>query len=97
MTPSAESIRDAATRRGLACTDGSRLPGGDALDPATPVLVSGIVDFTAEYRLHVLDGEVRGACRHAENGRLALAEADASARAALSPHDRAFARPDGGS
>jgi hypothetical protein len=47
--------------------DGSRLP--DTLDAATPVLVSGVVEFAAEYRLFVLDGEVRAGSRYAVYGR----------------------------
>ncbi|MFD7630559.1 ATP-grasp domain-containing protein [Streptomyces sp. NPDC059851] len=47
--------------------DGSRLP--DGLDGATPVLVSSVVEFAAEYRLFVLDGEVRAGSRYAVYGR----------------------------
>ncbi|MCD0484344.1 ATP-grasp domain-containing protein [Streptacidiphilus sp. ASG 303] len=46
-------------------TDGSRLPGPDALDDDLPVLVSDIVRFVREYRLLVLDGAVRTASRYA--------------------------------
>ncbi|WP_245730479.1 ATP-grasp domain-containing protein [Micromonospora pallida] len=53
-------------------TDGSRLPGPDAVDRQTPVLVSDIVDFTAEYRLHLLDGGVHAGSQYAEHGRLCL-------------------------
>ncbi|MEW2414736.1 ATP-grasp domain-containing protein [Streptomyces sp. NPDC046866] len=48
--------------------DGTRLPG--TLDPATPVLVSGVVEFAAEYRLFVLDGEAVAGSRYAVYGRL---------------------------
>lgn len=60
-------------------TDGSKLPGSDAVAARTPVLVSDIVDFTTEHRLHILDGEIHGASRYAEHGRLSLAGADPSA------------------
>ncbi|SCE92355.1 protein of unknown function (DUF4343) [Micromonospora saelicesensis] len=53
-------------------TDGSRLPGPDAVDRQTPVLVSDIVDFTAEYRLHLLDGVVHTGSQYAAHGRLHL-------------------------
>ncbi|MEV5505310.1 ATP-grasp domain-containing protein [Streptomyces orinoci] len=52
-------------------TDGSRLPGPDAVDPRTPVLVGDVAEFTAEYRLHVLDGRVHTGARYAQHGRLA--------------------------
>ncbi|MEU6864233.1 ATP-grasp domain-containing protein [Streptomyces sp. NPDC046876] len=48
--------------------DGTRLPG--TLDGATPVLVSGVVEFAAEYRLFVLDGEAVAGSRYAVHGRL---------------------------
>ncbi|MFI9723295.1 ATP-grasp domain-containing protein [Streptomyces sp. NPDC052396] len=51
--------------------DGSRLPGPDAVEPDTLVLVSDVVEFTAEYRLHLLDGRVHTGSRYAEHGRLA--------------------------
>ncbi|MBO0654159.1 ATP-grasp domain-containing protein [Streptomyces triculaminicus] len=57
--------------RAMVYADGSRLPGPDAVDRHTPVLVSDVVEFTAEYRLHVLDGAVRTGGRYAEGGRLA--------------------------
>lgn len=53
-------------------TDGSRLPGPDAVDRRTPVLISDIVDFAAEYRLHLLDGTVHAGSQYAEQGRLRL-------------------------
>ncbi|WP_331743261.1 ATP-grasp domain-containing protein (plasmid) [Streptomyces sp. NBC_00868] len=49
-------------------TDGSRLPS--ALDPATPVLLSDVVTFAAEYRLFLLDGRIAAASRYAVFGRL---------------------------
>ncbi|WP_326561873.1 ATP-grasp domain-containing protein [Micromonospora sp. NBC_01796] len=58
--------------RAMIYTDGSRLPGPDAIDRQTPVLVSDIVDFAAEYRLHLLDGAVHTASQYAEQGRLRL-------------------------
>ncbi|PWI41941.1 ATP-grasp domain-containing protein [Streptomyces sp. ICBB 8177] len=51
-------------------TDGSRLPGPDAVDPSTPVLVSDLVEFTTEYRLYLLNGSVHTGSRYAEQGRL---------------------------
>ncbi|MFG1648923.1 ATP-grasp domain-containing protein [Micromonospora sp. NPDC049275] len=62
-------------------TDGSRLPGPDAVDRRTPVLVSDIVGFTAEYRLHLLDGTVHAASQYAEQGRLRLGPPSADALA----------------
>jgi hypothetical protein len=50
--------------------DGTRLPGPDKLPGQTPVQVSEIVTFAREYRLFVLDGEVRTASRYAVFGRL---------------------------
>ncbi|MFE3329224.1 ATP-grasp domain-containing protein [Streptomyces sp. NPDC059176] len=49
-------------------TDGSRL--SCAVDPATPVLLSEVVTFTAEYRLFLLDGRIATASRYAVFGRL---------------------------
>ncbi|MGW6414138.1 ATP-grasp domain-containing protein [Streptomyces sp. NPDC055055] len=48
--------------------DGSRLP--DGLDPATPVLLSEVVTFAAEYRLFLLDGQIATGSRYAVFGRL---------------------------
>ncbi|MEU9113876.1 ATP-grasp domain-containing protein [Streptomyces sp. NPDC048483] len=48
-------------------TDGERLPPAA---PQTPVLVSGIVSFAAEYRLFLLDGALAAATRYAVHGRL---------------------------
>ncbi|MFG3303330.1 ATP-grasp domain-containing protein [Micromonospora chersina] len=53
-------------------TDGSRLPGPDAVERQAPVLVSDIVDFTAEYRLYLLDGAVYAGSQYAEHGRIHL-------------------------
>ncbi|MDW4906413.1 ATP-grasp domain-containing protein [Streptomyces sp. ADMS] len=50
--------------------DGSRLPGPDAVDDGTPVLVSDIVTFTVEYRLFLLDGDVRTGSRYLTDGEL---------------------------
>ncbi|MCW2815909.1 MAG: hypothetical protein JWN84_3364 [Nocardioides sp.] len=49
--------------------DGTRLPGPDAVDPATLVLVSDVVAYVSEVRLHVLDGEVHAASQYAQDGR----------------------------
>jgi hypothetical protein len=57
--------------------DGSRLPGNDRYPASTPVLVSEIVTFLAEYRLFVLDGAVHAASRYATHGRLDPAPLDA--------------------
>ncbi|MFJ3881617.1 ATP-grasp domain-containing protein [Streptomyces sp. NPDC090077] len=59
--------------------DGTALPGG--LDGSTPVLVSGVVDFTTEYRLFVLDGEAVTGSRYAVHGHLDPAPLDADGRA----------------
>jgi hypothetical protein len=56
--------------------DGSRLPAGDALAASTPVLVSEIVTFVAEYRLFVLDATVHAVSRYATFGRLNVAPLD---------------------
>jgi hypothetical protein len=52
--------------------DGTQLPGPDAADPDTTVLISDAVAFRSEYRLFVLDGEVRAASRYAVDGVLAV-------------------------
>ncbi|MCX5213983.1 ATP-grasp domain-containing protein [Kitasatospora sp. NBC_00240] len=57
--------------------DGSGLPGPDALDDDTLVLVSDIVAFAREYRLFVLDGAVHAASRYAVDGALSVAPLDA--------------------
>ncbi|GAA2751565.1 ATP-grasp domain-containing protein [Kitasatospora cinereorecta] len=56
--------------------DGSALPGPDVLDDDTPVLVSEVVRFAREYRLFVLDGQVRTASRYAVDGDLDMAAED---------------------
>ncbi|MEU5208396.1 ATP-grasp domain-containing protein [Streptomyces sp. NPDC020742] len=58
------------TIRAMAYADGSRLPGPDAVDPDTVVLVSDIVPFTVEHRLYVLDRQVCTGSRYAEDGLL---------------------------
>ncbi|MFF0446245.1 ATP-grasp domain-containing protein [Streptomyces sp. NPDC004609] len=52
-------------------TTGRDLPReGERIGPGTPVLISEVVEFTAEYRLFVLDGEVVTGSRYAVYGRL---------------------------
>jgi hypothetical protein len=59
--------------RAMVYADGSRLPGPDEVDAATTmVLVSDVVEFSAEYRLYLLDGAVHTGSRYAEDGRLSL-------------------------
>lgn len=58
--------------KALVYTDGSRLPGPDQVDPWTAVLVSDVVEFAVEYRLHLLDGAVRTGSRYAKEGQLSL-------------------------
>ncbi|MER7585104.1 ATP-grasp domain-containing protein [Kitasatospora sp. NPDC097691] len=53
--------------------DGGALPGPEVLDADTPVLVSEVVRFGAEYRLFVLDGAVRAGSRYAVDGELSVA------------------------
>ncbi|MET7756692.1 ATP-grasp domain-containing protein [Streptomyces sp. NPDC005389] len=48
--------------------DGSGLSSD--LDPATPVLLSDVVTFAAEYRLFLLDGQIAAGSRYAVFGRL---------------------------
>jgi len=60
--------------------DGSGLPGPDAVDDDTPVLVSDIVAFAVEYRLFLLDGEVRTGSRYFTRGELDLAPLDQDPR-----------------
>jgi len=60
--------------------DGSGLPGPDALDDDTPVLVSEVVAFHREYRLFVLDGAVHAASRYAVHGELDVAPLDQNPR-----------------
>ncbi|WP_327130644.1 ATP-grasp domain-containing protein [Streptomyces sp. NBC_01343] len=59
--------------------EGSALPA--ALADTTPVLVSEVVEFAAEYRLFVLDGEAAAGSRYAVYGRPDPAPLDAHARA----------------
>ncbi|MFH8869827.1 ATP-grasp domain-containing protein [Streptomyces griseus] len=65
----------------LVYADGSRLPGPDAVDPETVVLVSDVMTFADEYRLHLLDGTVHAAGQYAESGRLRLGPAGGDALA----------------
>jgi hypothetical protein len=67
--------------RAMIYTDGSRLPGSDALDPSTEVLVSDIVEFSTECRLFLLDGAVHAASRYAVDGRLDLGPVEPDALA----------------
>ncbi|RAJ40107.1 uncharacterized protein DUF4343 [Kitasatospora sp. SolWspMP-SS2h] len=53
--------------------DGRGLPGPELLDGGTPVLVSEVLRFEAEFRLFVLDGAVRAASRYALGGELSIA------------------------
>lgn len=62
-------------------SDGTRLPGPDAVDADTVVLVSNLIDFISEHRLFVLDGQVHAASQYAEDGRLHIADAPADALA----------------
>jgi hypothetical protein len=55
--------------------EGGHLPGPDAVDADTPVLLSDPVRFTAEFRLHVLDGRIVAASQYAIDGDLAVAPA----------------------
>ncbi|MER5888425.1 ATP-grasp domain-containing protein [Streptomyces sp. NPDC001941] len=75
--------------------DGSGLPGPDAADDATPVLVSEVVAFSVEYRLFLLDGEVATGSRYAVRGELDVAPLDADPRRAdvLDFAARVAARP----
>ncbi|MFB6618199.1 ATP-grasp domain-containing protein [Streptomyces sp. NPDC085524] len=50
--------------------DGSRLPTVPELSPEVPVQVSDVVTWAAEFRLYVLDGEVRTGSQYATFGRL---------------------------
>ncbi|MEC3982170.1 ATP-grasp domain-containing protein [Amycolatopsis sp. H20-H5] len=62
--------------RAMIYTDGSRLPGPDAVERDTPLLVSDVVRFDAEFRLHVLDGAVVSSSRYAEAGQRSLGPAN---------------------
>ncbi|GAA1558966.1 MULTISPECIES: ATP-grasp domain-containing protein [Streptomyces] len=79
--PSAKIGALPAAVYGAAGGGGVRLPGPEVLDGATPVLVSSVVEFAAEYRLFVLDGEVAAGSRYAVYGRLDPEALDAGARA----------------
>jgi hypothetical protein len=61
--------------RAMIYTDGSRLPDRDTVKSDTPVLVSDVVRFDTEVRLHVLDRDVVAASRYAEFGQLSLGDA----------------------
>ncbi|MEV7617713.1 ATP-grasp domain-containing protein [Streptomyces sp. NPDC089799] len=50
--------------------DGSRLPTAPELTSDTPVQISDVVTWAAEFRLYVLDGEVRTGSQYATFGRL---------------------------
>jgi hypothetical protein len=54
-------------------SDGSKLPGPDAVQDDLPVLVSDVVTFLEEYRLFVLDGAIHAASRYAVDGELDIA------------------------
>ncbi|MGW4894900.1 ATP-grasp domain-containing protein [Kitasatospora sp. NPDC004240] len=56
--------------------DGTGLPGPDALEDDTPVLVSEVVRFRREYRLFLLDGRVRTGSRYLLDGSLSVAPLD---------------------
>lgn len=45
---------------------GSRLPGPDAVDPHTPVLISDVVEFAVEYRLYLLNGRVHSGSQYGQ-------------------------------
>ncbi|WP_027341320.1 ATP-grasp domain-containing protein [Hamadaea tsunoensis] len=62
-------------------SDGTRLPGSDAVDADTVVLVSDLIDLSSEHRLFILDGQIHAASQYAEGGRLHIAEAPADALA----------------
>ncbi|MBP2479226.1 hypothetical protein JOF53_008098 [Crossiella equi] len=61
--------------RAMIYTDGTKLPGADAVDPGTPVLVAEVVRFGVEVRLHVLDRAVVAASRYATGGQRDLGPA----------------------
>ncbi|WP_312018654.1 ATP-grasp domain-containing protein [Streptomyces sp. I05A-00742] len=56
--------------------DGSGLPTGADLPPETPVQIAEVVDWDVEFRLFVLDGEVRTGSQYAVHGRLEAAPLD---------------------
>jgi hypothetical protein len=61
--------------------DGTRLPGSFAIDSDTLVLVSDVLTYTSEYRLHVLDAHAHTASQYAQDGRLKLQPASQDALA----------------
>lgn len=65
----------------LVYADGSRLPGPDAVDPETVVLVSDVLGFDEEFRLYLLDGRVHTGSRYGVSGQLRPAPLSAEARA----------------
>ncbi len=78
-TPAFIKTPNDKTIRAMIYSDGSRLPGPDAVDADTTVLVSSVVDFMTEHRLFVLDGRIHTAGQYADRGRPHLAEPDSSA------------------
>ena len=50
--------------------EGTQLPGPDAVDSDAPVLASDPVNFTSEFRLYVLDGEIVTGAQYAIDGDL---------------------------
>ncbi|MFI0975778.1 ATP-grasp domain-containing protein [Streptomyces sp. NPDC021093] len=67
--------------------DGCSLPAGTELPPDLPVQVSEVVVWAAEFRLYVLDGEVRTASQYATYGLLDPLPLDTTHR----HHDTALA------
>ncbi len=61
---------------------GAALPGPEVLDGDTPVLVSDVVEFQAEFRCFVAGGEVRAVSRYAVGGELDVGPAGADPRSA---------------
>jgi hypothetical protein len=61
--------------RAMIYTDGTKLPGLDAVEQDTLVLVADVVRFDTEVRLHVLDNAVVGASRYARGGQRDLGPA----------------------
>ncbi|HEY3748370.1 MAG TPA: ATP-grasp domain-containing protein [Pseudonocardiaceae bacterium] len=61
--------------RAMIYTDGTKLPGSDAVEPDTPILIADVVRFDTEVRLHVLDNAVVGASRYARCGQRDLGPA----------------------
>ncbi|MEU8890113.1 ATP-grasp domain-containing protein [Streptomyces sp. NPDC048442] len=67
--------------------DGRSLPAGPGLPPGLPVQVSEVVVWSAEFRLYVLDGEVRTGSQYATHGLLDAVPLDTAHRR----HDAALA------